>query len=72
MRKIINYIKYLRYRRLYLKIMWAAFKSKGDDPEGYATQSIQFIEGHLHKVKNNYLNFGNATGTENSTEVSDE
>ena len=52
--------------------MWAAFKSKGDDPEGYATQSIQFIEGHLHKVKNNYLNFGNATGTENCTEVSDE
>ncbi len=52
--------------------MWAGFKRNFNDPEGYATQTMNFLESHFQGVKSNYLNFGNATGIENSTDVSDE
>lgn len=71
MNKIIRYIKYLNYRRLYFKMLWKSYKIGIKDPESYTSQSMLWMNNHLHKVKSNYLNFGNAAGTENSTDVTE-
>lgn len=71
-RKLFRYIKYLQYKRVFFKLLWIGMQQKFSDPEGYATQSMKSMIPHLEKVKRNYLKFGNATGIENSTEVTED
>lgn len=71
-RELLRYIKYLRYRRLFFKLLWIGMRQKFGDPERYATQSMECIIPHLEEVKRNYLKFGNATGIENSTKVTED